>query len=78
MLDISDVTIKESESGLHSFEFIEINSQTHLVITYSDIENNYYYFASYEVINNEIDTNSKKNLAKFETNGNKVHFGERY
>ena len=75
LLDISDVTIKESESGLHSFEFIEINSQTHLVITYSDIENNYYYFASYEVINNEIDTNSRKNLAKFETNGNKVHFG---
>ena len=28
LLDISDITIKESESGLHSFEFIEINSQT--------------------------------------------------
>ena len=78
LLDISDITIKESESGLHSFEFIEINSQTHLVITYSDIENNYYYFVSYEVINNEIDTNSRKNLSKFEKNGKKFILEERY
>ncbi len=74
LLDISDITKKESEAGLHSFNFLEMEDNFNLTITYSGLDN-YYYFSSYEIENNVVNQSTKKNIAKFETNGNKVHFG---
>ena len=48
-----------------------------LTITYSGLDN-YYYFSSYEIENNVVNQSTKKNIAKFETNGNKVHFGGKF
>ena len=74
LLDVSDITKKESEAGLHSFNFFELENNINLTITYSGLDN-YYYFSSYEVKDNVVNLSTKKDIAKFETNENKVHFG---
>ena len=66
LLDVSDIT-KESEAGLHSFNFFELENNINLTITYSGLDN-YYYFSSYEVKDKVVNLITKKDIAKFETN----------
>ena len=35
VLDISDKTVREREAGLHTFDFLDINTTNYLIITYS-------------------------------------------
>ena len=74
ILDLSDITIRERESGLHSFEFYNNNSASYLVVTYSGIDKKYY-LSSYLIENNNILKEENVQLAVFNINDNNVHFG---
>lgn len=73
LLDLSDITIRERESGLHSFEFYNNDSADYLLVTHSGIDKKYY-LSSYLIENNNILKENKVQLAAFNINDNNVHF----
>ena len=74
VISISNKTIRERESGLHSFEFFSNNSKDYLLVTYSGIDNKYY-FTSYLLQDGLVNENEEIILASFDINDNNVHFG---
>ena len=42
LLDISAKTKRDRESGLHTFDFLEINEKDYLIITYAGLDEYYY------------------------------------
>ena len=74
ILDITNKTIRERESGLHTFDFISLNQKTFLVVTYSGTDSNYY-LSSYEITEGGVLGNEAV-LASFPlANDTRVHFG---
>ena len=71
ILDLSDITIRERESGLHSFEFYNNNSASYLVVTYSGIDKKYY-LSSYLIENNNMENNNMENNNNIENNNIKL------
>ena len=74
LLDISQKTIRNRESGLHTFDFLSVDSNNYLIVTYTGIDNKYYFSAFQISSSNEI--LEEKELSIFELqNDNNVHFG---
>ena len=74
LIDLSDITIRERESGLHSFVFHNNGIANYLFVTHSGIDKKYY-LSSYLIENNNILKENKVQLAVFNINDNNVHFG---
>ena len=74
LLDISAKTIREKESGLHTFDFVKLDSSNYLLVTYSGTDGNYYLSAFELLSKNEV--GDEIVLVAFELqNDNNVHFG---
>jgi len=74
VLDISTKIKRDRESGLHTFEFIEIASKDYLITTYSGLDE-FYYLSSFEILPN-MDLGDEQILAILGNIENKnVHFG---
>ena len=41
LLDISAKTIRDRDSGLHTFDFLTIDSINYLIVTYTGVDNKY-------------------------------------
>ena len=74
ILDISIKTIREKESGLHTFDFVKFDSSNYLLVTYSGTDGNYY-LSAFELLS-EYEVGEEIVLLVFELqNDNNVHFG---
>ena len=74
ILDITNKTIRERESGLHTFDFISLNQKTYLIVTYSGTDSNYY-LSSYEITEGGV-LGDETVLVSFPlANDTRVHFG---
>lgn len=74
LLDISIKTVREKESGLHTFDFVKFDSSNYLLLTYSGTDGNYY-LSAFEVLS-ENEVGEEIVLIVFELqNDNNVHFG---
>ena len=74
LLDISAKTKRDRESGLHTFDFLEINEKDYLIITYAGLDE-YYYLSSFEILsNNELGDEAPLAILGNIENSN-VHFG---
>ncbi len=49
VLDLSDQTRTQRESGLHTFDFMNLNSKDFLVVTYTGVDNKYH-LSAFEVL----------------------------
>ena len=57
VLDISNKTV-ERETGLHTFDFVTIDSKEHMIITYSGTDD-IYHLSAFEILNNSEIGNEK-------------------
>ncbi len=74
LLDISFKTIRQKESGLHTFDFINIESSGYLLVTYSGTDGKYY-LSAFELLPDD-QVGEEIVLVVFELqNDNNVHFG---
>ena len=74
ILNISDKTVRERESGLHTFDFLTIDSKEYLIVTYSGRDNKYY-LSAFELLSNKV-LGMESPLIIFDLqNQNNVHFG---
>ena len=74
VLDISDKTVREREAGLHTFDFLDINSTNYLIITYSGTDNNYH-LSAFEILDN-LQLGEEQTLALLgDIEGKTVHLG---
>ena len=61
VLDISNKTVREREAGLHTFDFVTIDSKEHMIITYSGTDD-IYHLSAFEILNNS-EIGNEKTLA---------------
>ena len=74
ILNISDKTVRERESGLHTFDFLTIDSKEYLIATYSGTDNKYY-LSAFELLSSK-ELGNEYPLVIFDLqNQNNVHFG---
>ena len=76
VLDLSDQTRTQRESGLHTFDFMNLNSKDYLVVTYTGVDNKYH-LSAFEVLP-DLELGNEESLAII-SDGNvettKIHWG---
>ena len=74
VLDISNKTVREREAGLHTFDFVTIDSKEHMIITYSGTDD-IYHLSAFEILNNSEIGNEKTLALLGSIKDRNVHFG---